>query len=193
MNDGSVAGKPRGSVTIRFWATLPNIDATGWGSYADYRIRIDRAVIGDHCLLSTVTSCPGPSTTWFARNEWYRFFYYAVAQENTAYVLPSVGGCALASSNCLRFVNPALSPDDRNIRMLLVLMGQTLDTQTRPSSGLSNYLEFQNADGGTVSEQRPIRMSKVTASTPFFAPWNDRVVLVDWVSPSPTFPIATLP
>jgi hypothetical protein len=48
MNDGSVSGRPRGSVTIRFWGTLPNIDAMGWGTQADFRIRIERAMIGDH-------------------------------------------------------------------------------------------------------------------------------------------------
>ena len=201
MNDGSVAGKPRGSVTIRFWAALPNIDAMGWETWANYRIRIDRAVIGDHCLLSTTTSCPGPSTTWFARNEWYRNFYYAVAQNNTANVLPSVGGCSLGSSNCLRFVDPALAGNDRNIRLLLVLMGRRLDTQIRPSTTLTNYLEYQNADGDTVYEQRPMRMSKVAmspSSVPaytFYAPWNDRVVLVDWLplpDAPPSFPLAVV-
>jgi len=183
-----------GSVTIRFWATLPNIDVMGWETWADFRIRIDRAVIGDHCLLSTTTSCPGPSTTWFARNEWYRNFYYAVAQNNTANVLPAVGGCTLA--NCLQFVDPALT-NDRNIRLLLVLMGRKLDTQTRPSSLLTNYLEYENANGNTTYEQRPMRMSKVAmspSSVPaytFYAPWNDRVILVDWLPAAPpSFPLA---
>jgi hypothetical protein len=186
MNDGSVSGKPRGSVTIRFWATLPNIDAMGWGTQADYRIRIDRAMIDDHCLLSTTTSCPGPSTTWFARNEWQRNLYYAVAQDNTAYVLPSVGGCD--STSCLRFNDPAT----RNIRLLLVLAGRRLDTQTRPSSTLTDYLELQNADLGTLYEQRQRRASKIEDLT-LNAPWNDRLVLVDWISPNPTFPLANLP
>lgn len=183
MNDGSVAGKPRGSVTIRFWATLPNIDAMAWATQADYRIRIDRAVIGDHCLLSATTSCPGPSTTWFARNQWYRNIYYAVAQDNTASVLPGIGGCD--ATTCLRFNDSAT----RNIRLLLVLAGRRLDTQTRPSSILANYVEYQNADLGTLYEQRAMRMSKVArspASVPpvaFYAPWNDRVILVDWSAP----------
>ena len=30
MNDGSIADKPAGSVTVTFGATLPNIDAMGW-------------------------------------------------------------------------------------------------------------------------------------------------------------------
>jgi hypothetical protein len=180
MNDGSVAGKPRGSVTIRFWATLPNIDVMGWFTYADFRIRIDRAVIGDHCLLSTTTSCPGPSTTWFARNEWYRSIYYAVAQDNTANVLPSIGGCS--STNCLRVNDPAT----RNIRALLVLAGRSLSNPAgRPNGTLTDYVENQNADLGTLYEQRVARVSKVAISTPFYAPWNDRVILVNWDPASP--------
>ncbi len=193
MNDGSAGGKPRGSVTIRFWATLPNIDAMGWATQADFRIRVDRALIADHFLLDPSTSGPGAATSWFVRNEWYRNFYYAVAQNNTANVLPSVGGCTLASSNCLRFVDPALA-NDRNIRVLLVLAGRGLDTQTRPSNSLANYLEYLNADGDTAYEQRPMRMSKA-AIPALNAPWNDRVILVDgFPDPyTPPFPLAVLP
>jgi hypothetical protein len=187
MNDGSASGKPRGSVSIRFWATLPNIDVMGWATQADFRIRIDRAVIADHCLLSTTaTTCGGADTSWFARNQWQRNFYYAVAQNNTAAVLPSVGGCD--SGNCLRFNDSGT----RNIRMLLILAGRRLDTQTRPSATLSDYLEFQNADLGTLYEQRPVRASKTLDPT-LNAPWNDRIILADWIAPNPTFPIASLP
>ena len=27
----------------------------------------------------------------------------------------------------------------------------------------------------------------------FVAPWNDRIILVDWIAPNPTFPLAYLP
>jgi len=201
MNDGSVAGKPRGSVTIRFWADLPNIDSMGWNTQGEFRIRIERAIIADHCLLSTTTtSCGGADIRWFARNQWYRNLYYAVAQQNTAYVLPSVGGCT-PDVDCVRYVDPVLAATsplytDRNIRVLLVLAGRKLDTQARPLVSLSDYLEYQNADGGTVYEQRSMRRSKVAmspSSVPaysFYAPWNDRIVLVDglpdpYVAPKP--------
>ena len=192
MNDGLTAGKPHGSVTVRFWANLPNIDAEGWGTTADFEIQIERAIIADHCLLSTATvACAGADTSWFARNQWQRNFYYAVAQNNTANVLPAVGGCD--PTNCLRFNDPAL----RNIRVLLVAAGRRLDTQARPSAVLSDYLEPQNADLGTLYEQRPMRMSKIAMAPladPFYAPWNDRIVLADWIAPNPTFPVvAVLP
>lgn len=188
MNDGLTAGKPHGSVTIRFWADLPNVDAMGWGSKAHFRIRVERAVIADHCLLGTTpgTACPGggPDTSWFARNQWQRNAYYSVAQNNTASVLPSVGGCD--STNCLRLNDSG----NRNIYVLLTLAGRRLDTQTRPSAALADYLEFQNADSGTLYEQRPIRSSKVT-NAPLNAPWNDRLILVDWVASNP--PVAPGP
>jgi hypothetical protein len=188
MNDGGTAGKPHGSVTVRFWADLPNINVMGWDSTADFDIQIERAIIADHCLLSTTpgAACPGggPDTSWFARNQWQRNSYYSVAQNNTASVLPSVGGCD--SSNCLRLNDSG----NRNIYVLLTLAGRRLDTQTRPSASLADYLEFQNADSGTLYEQRPMRSSKIT-NAPLNAPWNDRLILVDWVASNP--PVAPGP
>jgi hypothetical protein len=188
MNDGGTSGKPHGSVTVRFWADLPNINVMGWGSTADFEIQIERAIIADHCLLSTTpgAACPGggPDTSWFVRNQWQRNAYYSVAQNNTATVLPSVGGCN--SSNCLRLNDPG----NLNIYVLLTLAGRRLDTQTRPSASLADYLEFQNADSGTLYEQRPMRSSKIT-SAPLNAPWNDRLILVDWVASNP--PVAPGP
>lgn len=187
MNDGSVAGKPRGSVTARLTVTVPNINAMGWGTSAEFRLRMDRTVIADHCIVSTSsTTCPsgGVDTSWFARNQWYRNFYYAVAAENLPDTLPAVLGCG--SSNCLRFNDSTI----RNTRVLLVLAGRRLDTQTRPSSNFANYVEYQNADSGTYYEQYRMRAGKVVVGN---APWNDRLVIVDWITPNPTFPIAYLP
>jgi hypothetical protein len=185
MNDGSTAlpdgtTPPRGSVTIRFRGTLPNIDANGWGSYADFRIRINRAVITDHALLVRNHATLG----WFVRNEWYRSTYYAIAQANSADGLPSLG-CSASSGNCIRFIDSGT----HNIRALLVLAGRTLPTQSRQTSALRsdrlNYLENQNSDGGTLYEQRVARISKTALTSPFYAPWNDRVLLVDWDPASP--------
>jgi hypothetical protein len=182
MNDGATTLPdgtlpPRGSVTIRFHATLPNIDVYGWNVYADFRIRINRAVFDDHALLKKTD----PTLGWFVRNEWYRNTYYAVAQANTADWLPSLG-CSAASSNCIRFNDSATY----NMRALLVLAGRRLPTQAaRPSSDRLAYVEGQNGDGGTLYVQVPARMSNVATSSPFNAPWNDRIILVDWDSASP--------
>ncbi len=182
INDGSISGRPRGSVTIKFGATMPNIDDMGWGGHAHFRLRHDRAVIDDHALLNPDDTNLG----WFVRNEWFRVVYYAAAQTSTAAGLPS-HGCS--SSNCLRFNNPAT----QNIRSLLVLAGRSLSNPAgRPNNTLADYVEYQNVDLGTMYEQRPMRMSKVSIPA-LNAPWNDRLILVDWVAPNPTFPLATLP
>jgi hypothetical protein len=200
MNDGATTlpdgtTPPRGSATIRFQATLPNIDANGWNTVADFRIRIQRAVFSDHFLLnadpSPATNPTGAATSWFVRNEWYRNTYYAAPRRNTADVLGvSSAGCSTnpsatpGDSRCLR-----LNDDSTyNIRALLVLAGRSLDNQTRHNGTLLNYVEYQNGDGGTKYEQRPMRMSKISISPPsdpYYAPWNDRIILVDWDPGSP--------
>lgn len=186
MNDGTTylpdgTLPPRGSVTIRFRATLPNIDAYAWGTFADFRIRINRAVFNDHALLDKTDATLG----WFVRNEWYRNVYYAVARSNTPdgpNPEASLPWANCDSTNCLRFNDPAT----RNIRALLVLAGRQLPTQaSRPSNTLLDYVENQNGDNGSRYEQRAPRMSKVAISSPFIAPWNDRGILVDWDPASP--------
>jgi hypothetical protein len=128
-----------------------------------------------------------PATTgWFVRNEWFRTTYYAAAQQSTADGLPAYG---CDSTNCLRY--NASAP--RNIRALLVLAGQSLSNPAgRPNGSLADYLEYNNVDLGTLYEQRPARASKVSVPV-LNAPFNDRLVLVDWIAPNPTFPIASLP
>lgn len=182
MNDGLTTlpdgtTPPRGSATIRFRATLPNIDTMGWGSWAEFRFRINRAVFTDHALLDKSDATLG----WFVRNEWYRNTYYAVAQANTAQALPSLG-CSAASGNCIRLNDSSAY----NIRALLVLAGRRLPTQgVRPSGTVLDYVENQNGDNGTLYEQRIVRMNRTAVTTPYYAPWNDRVILVDWDPASP--------
>ena len=185
MNDGTTAlpdgtTPPKGSVSILFRGTLPNIDVMGWGDDADFRMRLNRAVFGDQALLSKTHATLG----WFVRNEWYRNTYYAVAQANTADSLASLG-CTDVSGNCIRYIDTG----NYNIRALLVLAGRTLPTQSRQTGTQRNdplnYVEGANGDAGTHYEQRIARMSKTTVTTPFQAPWNDRVMLVDWDPASP--------
>lgn len=263
MNDGSAAGKPRGSVTAQLDVTVPNLQAMVWGKSGNYRLRMDSAVVADHPLLSTTgralrfsggssavnsgntvtgatsgasgavqvlvdsgswaggnaagmfffssvsgtfvsgealqvsgsTSATATGTDfdigWFARNEWYRNVYYAVAAAKLPDTLPAVSDCVStdenpATSNCLRYNNSGV----RNTRVLLVIAGRKLATQTRPSSILANYLEYQNAANGTYYQQHRITGGKVVSGN---TPWNDRLVIVDWKTPVPTFPIAYLP
>jgi hypothetical protein len=154
-----------GSLTITFGASLPNIEATGWGNYADYRIRIERLVVSDHALLDPNNAVTG----WFVRNGWFRLLYYAAAQSSTADgSLPSVG--CTSSSNCLRLLSWPDTTPVWDKRALLVLAGRALGSQTRPSTSPVNYVELQNNDGGTMYEQRPVSRA---------SQFNDRVIVVD--------------
>jgi hypothetical protein len=160
-----------GTLTIRFGANLPNIDSMGWGTWAQYRIRIERLVVSDHALLDSTNAVTG----WFVRNEWFRLLYYAAAQTHTAANLPGVPSCT-TNGNCLRLTTWPSTAPIWNKRALLVLAGRALTGQARPSNLPANYVEFQNGDGGTMYEQQPIR-SMVNAA--LRAPFNDRVVVVD--------------
>jgi hypothetical protein len=187
MNDGLTAlpdgsTPPRGSVTIRFHATMPNIDANGWDTVADFRMRISRAVFDDHALLQKADATLG----WFVRNEWYHSVYYAVAKQNTAQQLPSLG---CNNTTCLRFNEGLVCGGGANwcnIRALLVLGGASLSNPAgRPNGNLLDYFEYTNNDGGTFYEQHQIRRPTNVAIAN--GPWNDRVILVDWLPALPPF------
>ncbi len=166
-----------GSITITFSGTLPNIDVQGWESWALYRIRLKRSVIGDHALLNAVDppnqTPPGPCpvtgcTGWFVRNEWYRLLYYAPAPGHTATLLPTPS--CTSGGTCLSVTN--VTPANKQ-RAILILAGRSLTNPAgRPNGNLADYLEFGNADLNAAFEQR--RVSRATG-----APFNDRVVVLD--------------
>jgi len=156
MNDGAAAGRPAGSATVTFGATLPNVDAMGWGNRAQFRIRIDRAFIADHPLLDPAA----PVTGWFVRNEWYRLLYYVLAPGHAASA-PSPRAC----SACLHVGN--LAPAGKQ-RAILILAGRSLSAAARPNSRLGDFLEGGNADLDLDFEQRPVNSA-----------FNDRIVVVE--------------
>jgi hypothetical protein len=143
-----------GSATLRFGATLPNIDAMGWGSQARFRMRIERAAIADHALLDRAA----PATGWFVRNEWHRLVYYATAPEHAA-----SGAAPRACDTCLAVANLGGAPP----RALLILAGRSLADAPRPNGQLADFLEGRNATGPGF-EQRAAN-----------ATFNDRIVVVD--------------
>jgi hypothetical protein len=155
-----------GSMTIVFGATMPNIDVMGWGSYAQFRVRIDRAVIGDHAMMTTSDATLG----WFARNEWFRQMYYATVSGYTASTLPATPACTTGAS-CLSITN--VTPPGAQ-RALLILAGRSINGATRPSATLADYLEFGNATAAFESQT----VSR-TVSAALKRPFNDRIVVVD--------------
>jgi len=234
-----------GSATIRFGAYLPNIDVMGWGTYANYRIRLK---VADHRIVSTrpreigfnngstseirvgqtvvgatsgasgrvakvrvdsgnwevsagsavgaltlygvtgsftsnenlrvlgVTRASSTSTdsetdidlSWFARNEWYRHVYYAVADN---YAWAGSGACSdTPTVSCLQVANLSITADQTKQRALLILMGKRVASQVRPSSNLADFLDSaqnRDLDGvfaqlkvGATSNDRFITISK---------------------------------
>lgn len=83
----------------------------------------------------------GKTTAWFFNNEWYRFTYYAVIPQRLA---NSSGNC-LPGTDCLT-VSGLSAPADAEA--ILVSAGGALQNQTRPSSDISDYFEWQNASVG---------------------------------------------
>jgi len=178
----------------------------------NYCMTAQLGMFADHPLLDPSSTGAG-STGWFVRNEWYRLVWYGVAPMNTVDNLtgspPVPIGCVNnppTTTNCLR-INGT-----RNIRALVVLTGGSLSNPAgRPNGNLSDYLEHANCNQtfvfpsfvctpGPSFEQRAMRTDKVKLcpacaapnTRPFYAPFNDRIVLVDWIAPTPTFPVSTL-
>jgi hypothetical protein len=153
-----------GSATLTVTGQLPSINVQDWGTYANYTIRVDRAVVGDHSILSSTDATTG----WFVRNEWYRLLYYHVAPSSTA---PYVGVSRLCGTygDCLSVANMTATSDASNpSAYLLVLAGRSVNGSARPSSTLSDYLESTNATGAYV--KKPVNTATSTATR-----FNDRV------------------
>lgn len=173
-----------GSVDLVLRAQVPGlVDGLGLPLNVSFRFTADLGVLADHPLLDPANATTG----WFVRNEWFRSTYYATRLRSTADGISSLGCADTSDPNwgCLRFNNGS----EYNIRALLVLAGASLSNPAgRPNGVLADYLEYQNCDlsGGvcnpqTLYEQRPMRSSKVGVSS-INAPFNDRIVLVDWRS-----------
>ena len=126
----------------------------GWTTPAQFRIRVDRAVIGDHPLLDPAA----PATGWFVRNEWYRLVYYAIAPAHAA-SSPAPRAC----SACLQIKDAS-----GEVRALLILAGRSLSGAARPNGLLEDFVEGANADLDLAFEGRPVN-----------AAFNDRVVVLD--------------
>jgi hypothetical protein len=143
----SAALQSDGSAILTFTtATLPDIVNSGWGTYANYTFNVGRAVLGNHALVDTTDATVG----WFARNEWFRQTYYAVAAGYTASTLPP---SCITGTNCLSVANlpnPPYTPNAQ--RAILILGGRSVNGSNRPSTAstliemLADYFEFGNVN-----------------------------------------------
>jgi hypothetical protein len=158
----SVALQSDGSATLTIdTGATPDIVASGWGTYANYSIRVERAAMGDHALLDPTAATTG----WFARNEWYRLVYYATAPNHAASGTPP-RACVDADLSCLQASNIA----QPNKRALLILAGRSLANAARPNATLADFLEGANAAPASSP-----RFEQRTVNTAF----NDRALVVD--------------
>jgi hypothetical protein len=168
-SDGSI------TFTIAGTSLLPDIATAGWGTYANYRVSINKAIFGDHAMLSTTDPDPCPSygcTGWFARNEWYRLLYYAVSQGNTAAQLAQPP--ALRERSCTtpgNCISVASSKPTTLNSALLILSGRSVNGTARPNSTLSNYLESGNATG-TYTQNKFV----ISTTAPDAQRFNDRLI-----------------
>lgn len=154
--------QPDGSATLTIDTALtPDIVGSGWGTYANYAIRVQRAAIGDHALLSTTAATTG----WFARNEWYRLVYYAMSASHAASAA-APRACSDAASSCVQISNVA----QPNKRAILILAGRSLGNAMRPNATLGDFLEGANA----VTTSNP-RFEQKTVTAAF----NDRILVLD--------------
>jgi hypothetical protein len=136
----------------------------GWGSYAQFRILVEREVIADHSLLST-----SASTGWFVRNEWYKLLYYSIASgHRISATAPRSCSSSSTPPTCLQVSN--VTPSNKQ-RAILILAGRSLGTHTRPSTDWADYLEQ-----GTNFETTGL-FTKQSVSRP--GAFNDRVIVID--------------
>jgi hypothetical protein len=125
----------------------------------------------DHDLLdgraSSSANPPPQATSWFARNEWHKLAYYAVASSHTA--AGAAPRTCTTGVSCLSITN--VSPAGGQ-HAALFLAGRSLNGSARPSATLGDYLDFGNATGAFE------RQAVNTRSTGTKKPFNDRVVVM---------------
>lgn len=131
-------------------ASLPSVP--DWGYYYITASRPGDGQFSDHTLLDSSTAS---STGWFARNEWYRLLYYAIAPNHAP------GGTLSCTSGgtCLQVTNLT---DATKQRAVLALAGRALSplSQTQPSGNLQDYLDSaENRNGDSLFAQSPVGSS----------------------------------
>ena len=111
-------------------------------------ISVPTALLQDHALLDPNNATYG----WFVRNGWHELAYYAVAQGYAPSGATSCvtgtdatgTGASCTGGTCLAVANVASPYPVCAQRSILVLAGQGINGDARPSSVLSDYLEFGN-------------------------------------------------
>lgn len=116
---------------------------------------------------------------WFWNNKWHEYTYYAISP---AAEPPGSSACT-PGVNCIT-VNglPASTGATNDKRLVLVLSGRPVGTQSQPSGNRNNYFELENATTGDREYQTS------TISTTF----NDRVAACPFEYPKQSGPALTI-
>lgn len=131
-----------GQLNVSSTVAVPSVP--DWGYYQIYVGHAPNGAFGDHTLTSTTDATTG----WFARNQWYRYVYYAIAQNHA----PG-GTLSCSDSGTITCVQVANLANPTKQRAILILAGRPLQklSQAQPSSSLQNYLDdAANRDGNLV-------------------------------------------
>lgn len=155
VNAAFISSSTSGAAYIYVQANLPNsaVETT-----TTVTVPID--VLADHSLTDPNNTVTG----WFVRNNWHHLVYYAFAPSFVA------NGTHFCPDPCITVNN--LAPTGKQ-RSILIFAGRALDTQTRPSGTLGNYLEDpENLNGDVVYD--PVYVKPMISKTA-----NDRVLVVD--------------
>ena len=148
-------------------------------------LSIPITVFADNSLLDASTAS---STGWFARNKWHELTYYATVNGYSPARLTNPPSCNNQTLPLHVPIGPPTGNDCLGIsnlssvtvggqRALLILAGRSINANSRPSTNLSDYLEFGNATPATS----PYEFETVSgANLPALKrPFNDRIVVVD--------------
>lgn len=148
-----------GAVNFVTTAALPSVST--WGYYQISRNRPADGDFDDHPLIKADDATTG----WFARNEWYRLTYYAIAPNHA----PG-GTLSCSHSGTVTCVQVANLTDPAKQRAVLALAGRSLTalSQSRPSGSLLNYLD------STENRNLDLVFAQSTVSRSF----NDRFISV---------------
>ena len=116
---------------------------------------------------------------WFWNNKWHEYTYYAISP---AAEPPGSSACT-PGTNCLTVYGlDAATGATNDKRLVLVLSGRPVGTQSQPSGNRSNYFELENATTGDREYQT------ATISTTF----NDRVAACPFEYPKQSGPALTI-
>jgi len=154
-SDGSATITLTGTTTVTytFGAVVSNLLCAGLATCESGTIGVPIRFVADHSILDTSTAA---SYGWFLRNKWHQVTYYAVAPNFTPTGAPNQS--CTNGTTCLTVTNPPASGGAAGAqRAIAIMMGRSINGNTRPSATLADYLEYGNV--GASYENQNVRDS----------------------------------